>query len=64
MDDKVKIIPGFVPISGHIHSQWFEIDHNEHGTIISCPEGHRRILMKNGNIAHWDESSKTWVKGI
>ncbi len=62
---KIEINP-YIPmdVNGHLHTQWFEVDKTDQGTIISCPNGCRRYLMKNGSIAHWDKDQGLWVKGL
>ena len=51
-----------IDINAHIHISWFEVDKNEFGTIIMCPEGCRRILQRNGIVGEYNKEKKEWIE--
>lgn len=59
MDTKSIIID---PIDAHLHKDWFEVERNDIGTVIMCPEGCRRLLQKNGQVAYYNKEKDMWEK--
>jgi hypothetical protein len=47
-------------VDSHVHFNWFEVDKNEFGTVIMCPDGCKRLLQKNGKVAYYNKEKDLW----